>query len=155
MSAPNPCMYTTWSMQLRATSRNSCIALPIAELTYVWRTPFYMCGWRQRHNLSSGWIAQQFVIKSFSKSVTFYDEKMEKSADRTFSAVEDFDKWVQQIITSNVGNLQNAAVSIFNIKPPFLPQHMICISFVAAKSLFLHWNVFQKTTQRFTFWNKH
>ena len=76
VSAPNPCMYTTWSMQLRATSRNSCIALtvalPIAELTYVWRTPFYMCGWRQRHNLSSGWIAQQFVIKSFSKSVTFY-----------------------------------------------------------------------------------
>ena len=105
-----------------------------------------MCGWRQRHNLSSGWITQQFVIKSFSKSVkfTFYDEKMEKSADRTFSAVEDFDKWVQQIITSNVGNLQNAAVSIFNIKPPFLPQHMICISFVAAKSLFLHLNVFQK-----------
>ena len=96
------------------------------------------------------WIAQQFVIKSFSKSVTFYDEKMEKSADRTFLVVEDFDKWVQQIITSNVG-LQNAAVSIFNIKPPFLPQHMICISFVAAKSLFLHWNVFQKTTQRFTF----
>ena len=107
-----------------------------------------MCGWRQRHNLSSGWIAQQFVIKSFSKSVkfTFYDEKMEKSADRTFLVVEDFDKWVQQIITSNVG-LQNAAVSIFNIKPPFLPQHMICISFVAAKSLFLHLNVFQKTTQ--------
>ena len=155
MSAPNPCMYTTWSMQLRVTSRNSCIALPIAELTYVRRTPFYMCGWRQRHNLSSGWIAQQFVIKSFSKSVkfTFYDEKMEKSADRTFLVVEDFDKWVQQIITSNVG-LQNAAVSIFNIKPPFLPQHMICISFVAAKSLFLHLNVFEKTTQ-FTFWNKH
>ena len=137
---------------IQATSRNSCIALsialPIAELTNVRRIHFTCVADAKDTHL---WIAQQFVIKSFSKSVTFYDEKMEKSADRTFLAVEDFDKWVQQIITSNVGNLQNAAVSIFNIKPPFLPQHMICISFVAAKSLFLHLNVFQKTTQRFTF----
>ena len=44
---------------------------------------------------------------------------------------EDFDKWVQQIITSNVG-FQHAAVSIFNIKAAFFPGNiMICFSFVA------------------------
>ena len=43
---------------------------------------------------------------------------------------EDFDKWVQQIITSNVG-FQNAAISIFNIKPPFC----ICIYLVITKFL--------------------
>ena len=64
---------------------------------------------------------------------------------------EDFDKWVQQIITSNVG-FQNAAISIFNIKPPFC----ICISFVTTEFLLFnryHKNLICVTNIRLgTFW---